>query len=643
MPRSTSADLQYQIFYLFPLTREEQTIALVERTMLVAGAGLVLLLAGIAALVTRQVVRPVRQAAATAERLAAGRLKERMSVRGEDDLATLAASFNRMADTVQRQISQLRELSRVQRRFVADVSHELRTPITTIRMAADLLHDAMADLPPELARSTELLQLQLDRFELLLADLLEISRHDAGAAVLEAEPTDLGRLVTAVVATATPLAVRRGSQLTADIPAAPVDRRRGLAADRPRAPQPRRERRGACRRRPGRRHARHRDDGGRRSSVRDYGIGLKPGEASLVFGRFWRADPARTRTTGGTGLGLSIALEDTRLHGGWLQAWGEPGRGSVFRLTLPVADRRRHRRRAAAARPRRRDGRGAARPGVVADRPRELAGRLRRSSALLIGGAGVRRAPASPPQGRSTWAAPSRRPAGPSQDGIRVLPAPPQPGMSQVVARRRLPARDGRRGRQLQRCPRVPGARGRPGTPRRERTLYNQAGLLLTRSRVDRGRDAGPCRRDALEPRRLHLAARANLVRRFTMVRQAGQWRISRPPPGVLLATVDAQRSLELESVYYLNSSGTALVPDQILRAAPEQPGTATTLMRALLSGPPAPLSSAVTTALPAGTRLLGNVPVGQQRRRRGRPVGPVASDLVRRRCAGCRPRSSGP
>jgi two-component system sensor histidine kinase MtrB len=56
---------------------------------------------------------------------------------------------------------------------------------------------------------------------------------------------------------------------------------------------------------------------------------------NLVFDRFWRADPARARTTGGTGLGLSIALEDARLHGGWLEAWGERGRGSVFRLTLP--------------------------------------------------------------------------------------------------------------------------------------------------------------------------------------------------------------------------------------------------------------------------------------------------------------------
>jgi two-component system, OmpR family, sensor histidine kinase MtrB len=329
-----AAEASYQIFYLFPLTREAQTLHLVERTMLLAGAALVLLLAGIAALVTRQVVRPVRQAAVTAERLAAGRLKERMSVRGEDDLATLAASFNRMADTVQRQILQLRELSRVQRRFVADVSHELRTPITTIRMAADLLHDSMDDLPPELARSTELLQFQLDRFELLLADLLEISRHDAGAAVLESEPTDLGHLVTNVVATAHHLAVARGSELRVDVPITPVivdvDGRRidrvlrNLVEN---AIEHAESGPVEVRLMPG--------DTAVAITVRDYGIGLKPGEASLVFGRFWRADPARTRTTGGTGLGLSIALEDTRLHGGWLQAWGEPGRGSVFRLTVP--------------------------------------------------------------------------------------------------------------------------------------------------------------------------------------------------------------------------------------------------------------------------------------------------------------------
>lgn len=329
-----SGSVRYQLYYLVPLSREVATLNLVERTMLFAGGALVLLLVGIATVVTRQVVRPVRQAAATAERLASGRLKERMTVRGEDDLATLAASFNRMADTVQQQISQLRELSRLQRRFVADVSHELRTPITTIRMAADVLHDSSPDLPPELSRSSELLQAQLDRFELLLADLLEISRYDAGAAVLDAEPIDLARLVMRVVELSAPLVERRGSALVADVPDRPVivdaDSRRIDRVLRNLVDNAIEHAEGGAvevRLRGG--------EGGVAVTVRDHGVGLRPGEASLVFGRFWRADPARARATGGTGLGLSIALEDVRLHGGWLQAWGEPGRGSVFRLTLP--------------------------------------------------------------------------------------------------------------------------------------------------------------------------------------------------------------------------------------------------------------------------------------------------------------------
>jgi two-component system, OmpR family, sensor histidine kinase MtrB len=324
----------YQLYYLFPLTQERQTLYLVERTMLAAGVLLVLLVVAIAAVVTRQVVRPVRHAAATAERLAAGRLRDRMSVRGEDDLASLASSFNRMAETVEKQISQLRELSRVQRRFVADVSHELRTPITTIRMAADVLHESRSAMTPELARSAELLQNELDRFEALLADLLEISRHDAGAVVLDAEPVDMRSLVARAVQVAEPLAARRSCALVVDLPDEPVvaevDPRRidrvlrnllanavehgeGQPVD-------------VCLRG---------GDGGVCVTVRDRGRGLRPGETSLVFGRFWRADPARARTSGGTGLGLSIALEDARLHGGWLQAWGAVDQGSVFRLTLP--------------------------------------------------------------------------------------------------------------------------------------------------------------------------------------------------------------------------------------------------------------------------------------------------------------------
>ncbi len=113
-----------------------------------AGGLLLVLIAGLTWLVTRQVVTPVRLARRVAERLAAGRLTERMRVTGEDDLARLATSFNQMATNLQRQIRQLEELSRVQRRFVSDVSHELRTPLTTVRMAGDVLHDARDELRP---------------------------------------------------------------------------------------------------------------------------------------------------------------------------------------------------------------------------------------------------------------------------------------------------------------------------------------------------------------------------------------------------------------------------------------------------------------------------------------------------------------
>jgi two-component system sensor histidine kinase MtrB len=329
----------YSLYYLFPLNQEQGTISLVRRTALVAGLALVLLLAAIAGLVTRQVVTPVRQAARIAQRLAAGRLEERLRPKGEDDLARLATSFNTMAEALQRQIRRLEELSRMQRRFVSDVSHELRTPLTTIRMAADVLHEARSGFDPAVARSAELLQTQIDRFEELLVDLLEISRHDAGAAVLEAEPVDLRAVVQRVVEACEPLAARRGGTVELDLPhrevVAEVDPRRverilrnliGNALE----------------------HGEGRpvvvtmesDDHAVAMTVRDHGVGLRPGEASLVFNRFWRADPARARSTGGTGLGLSIALEDAHLHGGWLQAWGEPGQGSQFRLTLPLIARK---------------------------------------------------------------------------------------------------------------------------------------------------------------------------------------------------------------------------------------------------------------------------------------------------------------
>ncbi len=324
----------YELYFVFPLDAETASLDLVRRTLALAALGLVLLVGGIAWIVTRQVVTPVRMAARIAERLASGRLEERMRVRGEDDLARLAASFNKMAISLQRQIRQLEDLSRVQRRFVSDVSHELRTPLTTVRMAADVLHESRADFDPAAQRSAELLQTQLDRFEALLADLLEISRYDAGAAALEAEPTDLRLVAARVIEDTEPLAERRGSTVTLSAPRYPCfadvdDRRiervlRNLMVN-------------AIEHGEGRpievRVAQ--DDQAVAIAVRDHGVGLDAVAATMVFNRFWRADPARARATGGTGLGLAIAMEDAHLHGGWLQAWGESGRGSQFRLTVP--------------------------------------------------------------------------------------------------------------------------------------------------------------------------------------------------------------------------------------------------------------------------------------------------------------------
>ncbi|NYD40956.1 MtrAB system histidine kinase MtrB [Nocardioides panaciterrulae] len=328
----------YTLYYLFPLDEERQTLALVTRALLTAAVLLLVLVAGMTWLVTRQVVTPIRMARQVAERLASGQLQERLRVAGEDDLARLATSFNQMASNLQRQIRQLEELSRVQRRFVSDVSHELRTPLTTVRMASDVLHDARHDFDPVTARAAELLQTELDRFETLLVDLLEISRFDAGAAVLDAEDVNLVDVAHRVVDMTRPLAEQRGVHVVVQAPSHPclaeADVRRverivrnlvtnAIDHAESRGPEPEVVIQVAG------------DDHAAAVAVRDYGVGLAPGEAAMVFNRFWRADPARARTSGGTGLGLAISLEDTHLHGGWLQAWGRPGRGAQFRLTLP--------------------------------------------------------------------------------------------------------------------------------------------------------------------------------------------------------------------------------------------------------------------------------------------------------------------
>jgi two-component system sensor histidine kinase MtrB len=197
-----------------------------------------------------------------------------------------------------------------------------------------VLYDQRATFAPATARTAELLHTQVQRFELLLADLLEMSRYDAGAVDMETEATNLVRLVEESMESVRTLAESKGTDLRLVAPGgyfeAEVDARRirrilsnllGNAID----------------------HGEGKpivlyvdsDETAVAIAVRDYGVGMEPAAVNRVFDRFWREDPSRQRSTGGTGLGLAISLEDAALHGGWLEAWSAPGEGSCFRLTLP--------------------------------------------------------------------------------------------------------------------------------------------------------------------------------------------------------------------------------------------------------------------------------------------------------------------
>ncbi len=324
----------YELYLVYNLSSVQTTLGYVQQTLALGGLALVLLIGAVTYTVVRLVVGPIRIAAETSEKLAAGQLEQRIPERGDDVIATLARSFNGMADSLQQQITKLAELSRLQQRFVSDVSHELRTPLTTIRLAGDVLYDHREDFAPAPARTAELLHTQVQRFEVLLADLLEVSRYDAGAVELELEPTNLVRLVEDAVDGMQPLAEQRGSALRLVAPGgyfdAEIDARRirrvlrnllGNAVE----------------------HGEGRPivvmvDSNATAialTVRDHGVGMKETDVSRVFDRFWRADPSRQRTIGGTGLGLAIALEDATLHDGRLEVWSRLGVGTCFRLTLP--------------------------------------------------------------------------------------------------------------------------------------------------------------------------------------------------------------------------------------------------------------------------------------------------------------------
>ena len=324
----------FELYLVYDLQREQQTLDLVQNTLLVGGFALLVIIGLVSYFVTSRIVRPVRVAAQVSEQIAEGALDERLPEKGEDVLAQLARSFNLMAQSLQSQINKYASISKVQQRFVSDVSHELRTPLTTIKLASELLYDNRSELAPPLKRSAEAMNNQIERFEELLEDLLEISRYDAHAEVAELEATNVSNLVSTVSSGLEPLAETLGCELQVKLPKqtveAEIDRRRiervirnlvsnaiEHGAGKPIVIELGQSKTAVA------------------VSVTDFGVGMTRAQMDRVFDRFWRGDPSRKRTTGGTGLGLAISLEDTHLHGGWLQVWAKPNEGASFRLTLP--------------------------------------------------------------------------------------------------------------------------------------------------------------------------------------------------------------------------------------------------------------------------------------------------------------------
>jgi two-component system sensor histidine kinase MtrB len=326
----------FELYLVFDLAPEQQALATVQNALAIGGIVLLVVISLVSYFVTRTIVKPVEKAASVAESLSEGQLDVRLAEKGTDVMAVLARSFNKMANSLQQQIQQLDSLSRMQRRFVSDVSHELRTPMTTIKLAGEVIFGNREKLDPALSRSAELMQNQIQRFEELLADLLEISRYDAGAVTPDLELNDLNAVVGAAIASIEPLATSKQTEIQVRLPGGNVEAEfdakrierllRNLLSN-----------------------AVEHGEGnpivvevGSNAQavavcVTDSGVGMTKQQLERIFDRFWRADPARQRSVGGTGLGLAISKEDAILHRGWLQVWSKPNRGSSFRLTLPIS------------------------------------------------------------------------------------------------------------------------------------------------------------------------------------------------------------------------------------------------------------------------------------------------------------------
>lgn len=310
-------------FEVFDLSDSARTLRILALAL--AGAALVTTIAGAATgrWASGRALRPLADASQAAERIAGGRLDARLAARDDADLATLASSFNRMADALQERIE--REV-----RFASDVSHELRSPLTTVSTSLGLLEAHAEDLSPRGQRAVELLSAELRRFQRMVDELLEISRVDTGSAELSLDDVRVGELVHQVSVSPAARGVRVEVDPDVENLRIWVDKRRIERVIANLIDNAAQYAGGATL------LSAERAPGGVRLIVSDRGPGVAPEERQKIFERFYRGQAAGRRgAADGTGLGLSLVAEHVRLHGGKVWAESGPDGENRFVVELP--------------------------------------------------------------------------------------------------------------------------------------------------------------------------------------------------------------------------------------------------------------------------------------------------------------------
>jgi signal transduction histidine kinase len=277
---------------------------------------------------------PLDELAAAARRLGEGDLSARVAERGVDEVAVVGSSFNRMGSQLEELVASLRQLDEMKGQFVSSVSHELRTPLTSIKgYLESLLEEEPGPLNEEQREELEIVDRNASRLQVLVDDLLTLSRLESGRIEMDMRPLDVGALLKDTCEELRPAARDGGLEVR-------LERSRELVveADQLRLHQAVGNLLG---------NAIKFSDGGGEVIVRafssdgtavievsDRGVGIPDDELSRLPERFYRASTAGAAQ--GTGLGLAITQEIVDAHGGRMEIDSQLGVGSTFRISLPL-------------------------------------------------------------------------------------------------------------------------------------------------------------------------------------------------------------------------------------------------------------------------------------------------------------------